>query len=1019
MRADAAAALSTDLWRRVFAVADRALELPAEAREAFVAQCCRDDPALGAGLRALLASADRRSPLDIPAALLAAPLVAELSLEPGSAQVSRVGPYRVLQEIGRGGMGAVYLAERDDDQFRKRVAVKLLPPWSAADDHRVRRFVEERQILAALEHPDIARLLDGGLTDAGLPWFAMEYVEGARIDQYCDARSLTIEQRLVLFRRVCAAVAHAHRNLIVHRDLKPANILVDGNGGVKLLDFGIAKLLGGGADADLTRTDDRVMTPLYASPEQVRGAPVSTASDVYALGVLLHELLTGRDPYRLPSREPYEVAHAILEREPERPSVSVARSEAGYDVESVARARGTTPARLRRQVEGDLDMIVLTALDKDPVRRYPSVEQLAADVQRHVTGMPIAARADSRVYRTRKFVRRNRAGVAVAAAFALVVVSFAVITGVQAVRIRAEAARVASERAAAQSTLDYVSATFQSAVPSPRENRGVGAREYLDTAAAAIESALPGQPAARAKLMLEIGRAYHRLGVVDRAQHFLEASLALQRALRPTSYPDVVATLNALGDVLLDRRDAVGADRAFNEAISLGRRFLGETHGDVARALNGLAAVRRRQGRTAEAEALAREALAIDRRRPGDTRADIAQSLRRVAQALADRGADAEAQALYRQALSLMRQVLPEEHPDIAGTVFDLAAAFEQSGDTAHADSLFRYARGLYEGLLATAALATASQKVTLPQNVPATKRVTRAAAGAKSKIVFVSDRDGPDPVGHMGRHEIYIMNPDGSDQTRLTDNEVMEDDPTLSPDGRSIAFNAQVDGGIDLFVMNADGTGRRRLTSLSAQHLGARRPAWSPDGSKIAFQSYTNADVYVINADGTALKNLTNRPAPEGSPAWSPDGRRIAFVRTEGQGPALYVMNPDGSNPVLLSAEKGLKPGGGWWLAPAWSPDGREIAFVSDRDGNHEIYTITPDGKNIVRLTNNAAEDAHPSWSPDGRQIVFHRRVLGHGQIIVMNADGSAQHQITALSSVAFNAFPNWGRAATKSPAR
>jgi serine/threonine protein kinase len=230
-------------------------------------------------------------------------------------------------------MGAVYLAERDDDQFRKRVAVKLLPAWSATDAHRVRRFVEERQILAALEHPDIARLLDGGVTADGLPWFAMEYVEGMPIDRYCDTHGLTIEQRLALFRRVCGAVAYAHRNLVVHRDLKPGNILIDTDGGVKLLDFGIAKLLGGEAGAELTQTGDRVMTPLYASPEQVRGGPVSTASDVYALGVLLHELLTGHDPYRLRSREPYDVARAILEQEPERPSVSAGRAGTGHDVD--------------------------------------------------------------------------------------------------------------------------------------------------------------------------------------------------------------------------------------------------------------------------------------------------------------------------------------------------------------------------------------------------------------------------------------------------------------------------------------------------------------------------------------------------------------------------------------------------------------------------------------------------------------------------------------------------------------
>jgi len=1011
--------LSPDQWRQLFAAADQALELPTESREAFIAQRCTDDPALGAGLRALLASADSPSPLDTPAAALAAPLVAELSGAPDVPPVSRIGPYRVIQEIGRGGMGAVYLAERDDDHFRKRVAVKLLPTWSATDVHRVRRFIEERQILAALEHADIARLLDGGVTADGLPWFAMEYVEGMPIDRYSDTHNFTIEQRLALFRRVCSAVAYAHRNLIVHRDLKPGNILVDTNGAVKLLDFGIAKLLGADPAVAVTQTAERLMTPLYASPEQVRGEPVSTASDVYALGVLLQELLTGRDPYRLPNREPYEVAHAILEREPERPSVSVGRGGAGYDVEIVARARATTPARLRRRLEGDLDMIVLTALDKNPARRYRSVEQLEADVQRHLTGMPIAARGDSGVYRARKFVRRHRAGVAVAAAFMLVVAGFAVVTAVQAMRIRAEADRVAAERAAANAAFGYVSNTFRNAVPSPRDTRGIESREYLDTAAAGIESALKDQPAARARLMFEMGRVYHRLGVDDRAQHFLEASLAVRRTLAPAGQRDLAATLNALGAVLLDRHEIRGAEDAFEEALALHRRAFGTTHGDAARTLNGLAAARRRQGRTTDAEGLAREALAIDRRRPGDNRADVAESSRSLADALADRGDDVEAQRLYREALSLLRQVRPEEDPDVARTVFDLAASLKHSGADAQADSLFRYGRGLYEGLLATSALATASRQVTLPASLPPTKSLPAAVAASASKIVFVSDRDGPDPVGDLGRAEIYVMNADGSGQTRLTNNEFLDNNPDLSPDGRRIAFAEQVDGGVDIFLMNADGSGRKRLTNMTAMRLGALRPAWSPDGKRLAFQTFVQPDIYVINADGTGLVNLTNRPGSNGSPTWSPDGRRIAFVSNqEGRG-ALHVMNTDGSNPVLLSAETSVKSAGGWWLSPAWSPDGRRIAFVSDRDGNREIYTIRANGTGLVRLTDNAVEDAHPSWSPDGSQIVFHRRVLGHDQIFVMNADGSGQRRLTELSSVSFNGFPNWGPAARPAAVR
>ena len=1000
-----AAERSSDRWRQLFAAADRALELSDDERDAYVARLFIDDPALGAELERFLASAGGSSPLDTPAAALMAPLLAKLPGEPRMSVPFALGPYQIVREIGRGGMGAVYLAERADDQYRKRVAVKLLPAWSASDEHRVRRFVEERQILAALEHPAIARLLDGGITADGLPWFAMEYVDGAPIDRYCDDHGLTIERRLELFRRVTEAVAYAHRNLIVHRDLKPGNILVTADGAVKLLDFGIAKLLGGGTDPDVTRTRDRLMTPLYASPEQVSGAAVSTASDVYALGVLLYELLAGRNPYGAPTHETYGVMRAILEREPDRPSSSVARTGSGYDIIEVARARGTTPAKLRHRLEGDLDVIVAKALEKDPARRYATVDQLDADVERHLTGRPIAARAGGSLYRGAKLVRRHKAATVMAAAFALVVVTFTVVTGVQALRIRAEAARVAAERASTEATLDYIAKTFGSAAPSPREGRGLTAREVLDTSAARIETALPGQPAARAQLMAQLGLAYHRLGMDDRAQQMLEASVALQRSLRPGDAAMLAETLDALGTVLLDRGDVAAADRADAEAIGLWRaRRRGQA--GLARTLNGLAAVRRRQARASEAESLAREALAIDRRRQGDTRADVAQSLRSLGRAIADQGNVASAQPLLSEALALFRQVRSEEDPEVAATVLDLAAVFEHSGDAMRADSLFRYGIALYRRLGPVVA------RDSLPlRNNPAARVAPSHGVASGSTIVFVSDRDGPDPVGHLGRQELYRMNPDGSNQQRLTNDDVRENAPAVSPDGRRIAFNEELAGGVDIVVMNLDGSGRTRLTNLTAAHLGALRPTWSPDGKKVAFQSYVRPDIYVINVDGTGLVNLTNHPAADIAPSWSPDGRRIAFVSTRDGSPDVYIMNADGTSPTRLTVRVTSESGAGGWLSPVWSPNGRQLAFAANRDGTRAIHVINADGSGLVRLTTGTAEEGHPTWSPDGKQIAFHRRALGHTQIFIMNADGSDQRRVTELSEVAFNGFPSWGR--------
>ena len=990
-------------WRRVLDAADRALELESAERAAFVSQCSADDPALGAELAALLAGAEAAPLLDTPAMPLAAPLFDEpLAFPAATDTASRFGPYLIVRELGRGGMGAVYLAERSDDQYQKRVALKVLPVWSASDDRRVQRFLDERQILAALDHPDIARLLDGGVTSDGLPWFAMEYVEGVSVDSYCDEHHLPIEARLELFCLVCAAVQYAHRNLVVHRDLKPANILVTAEGRVKLLDFGIAKLLGSETDGgapSLTITGERLLTPMYASPEQIRGEPISTATDVYALGVLLYVLLTRTHPYRIKGEQQHDVIRAVLDREPEPPSAAILHAERGDDGAGV---------KLARRLRGDLDTIVLKAMEKDPARRYGTAEQLEMDVRHHLAGLPVSARPATRLYHFRKFLRRHRLGAAVTAAIGLLLLGFATVTTVQSARIRRQAERIALERDRAEEFIEYLSNILHTAVPSPREGRGATAREVLDSSAARVEHDLAAQPEARARMMLDMGRAYHELGINDRARHLLEASIALRRNSVPAGQPELAQALDLLGAVLLEQRELAGAERAYDEALTR-RRLQQDRQSDVARSLNGLAAVHRTQGRLREAEAAAREALALDRAQPGDHAADVAQSLRGLGQVLSDGGDYGTAETLYREALSLLGRHGSVEDSAVAGTMLDLATALKGKGQSAAADSLLRHGIALYRRL----APAMASS----PPVDPGRQRnlVPRAvgrepASGFDSKIVFVSDRDGPDPVGSLGNPEIYVMNPDGTDQQRLTYHDGQDNRPSWSPDGRRIAFSRVGGSEVDIFLMNADGTELTRLTNQTAAGPGARSATWSPDGRRIAFQSFVRPDIYVINVDGTGLVNLTNHPARDGFPDWSPDGRKIAFTSNRDGNDEVYVMNADGTDPVRLTVNARLDTSPRWNLSPEWSPDGRRIAFASDRDGDEEIYVINADGTQLRRLTFNPGEDGHPSWSPDGRQIVFHHRVLGHAQVFVMNADGSNVTRLTELSSVAFNGFPSWG---------
>jgi serine/threonine protein kinase len=391
-------------------IGDEALDLDAgPAREAFIEERSAGDPEMARQVREYIAGGD----------ITGMEETRDLNEPPGEHSGSgsrRIDRYQVVRELGRGGMGSVYLAVRADDVYHKAVALKVVRPESGSDEV-IQRFRQEREILATLEHPNIARLLDGGSTPEGLPYFVMDYVDGQPIDVYCDEHRLPIVERLKLFSNVCAAVEYAHQHGVVHRDLKPSNILVSGDGVVKLLDFGIAKLLNTGQEEPtlfVTRTGMRLMTPEYASPEQVKGEHVSTTTDVYSLGVILYELLTGHRPYRMPVRLLHEIIRVICEEEPGKPSTVVSETEerpmAGGNKtmvtpQAVSRMRQTTPAELRRSLAGDLDKILLTAMRKDPPARYASVGKFAEDLQRRLDGLPVSAQGTSLRYRAQKFMQ--------------------------------------------------------------------------------------------------------------------------------------------------------------------------------------------------------------------------------------------------------------------------------------------------------------------------------------------------------------------------------------------------------------------------------------------------------------------------------------------------------------------------------------------------------------------------------------------------------------------------------------
>jgi serine/threonine protein kinase len=580
--------MKPERYRQVKQLFAGAIECEIAQRPDFLARACAGDEELRGEVESLLAHDEpagkfiEESAFEVTARLLAAGEAQALTAE-------RIGPYKVLDEIGRGGMGVVYLAIRDDDEFHKQVAIKLIKRGMDTDAV-VRRFRNERQILANLEHPNIARLLDGGTTDAGLPYLVMEYVEGTPVTDYCDAHRLKTNERLQLFRTICAAVQSAHQNLVVHRDLKPSNILVTADGTPKLLDFGIAKLLDPALSAlEQTRTELRALTPDYASPEQVRGEKLATTSDVYSLGVVLYELLTGHRPYRAGGAPPHELARIICEQEPPKPSTIVGHTEvsARSDTEPptnitpevVSRARDTQPDKLRRRLAGDLDNIALMALRKEPARRYKSVEQFAADIERHLKGLPVSARKDTFAYRAAKFAGRNRAAV-----FAAVLITLAVIAGLIIALWQADAARrqrdlAQHERRKAerinqflQQMLSFSNQSATTSVWPVAQTKDVTVNEMLAQITPQVEAELADQPDVRAQVLRTIGSAYASQGQYDLAEQNLRAALAAQTQLYGADDPEVAATMSELGVLSLRQIKYDEASRLLEQAVAIYRR---------------------------------------------------------------------------------------------------------------------------------------------------------------------------------------------------------------------------------------------------------------------------------------------------------------------------------------------------------------------------------------------------------------------------------------------------------------
>ncbi len=679
--------MTRELQERAWELLGACLEREPADRGKFLAETCGDDRALRREVEAqLAASEESESFLERDSR---EPTTATLGSGEEPVEGRRIGPYKLLGLLSHGGMGTVYLAAREFGEFEKRVALKLLQPEMAEQEEVRWRFRTESRILAALDHPNIARFLDAG-TDEGQHYFVIEYVEGQPIDEYCDAHRLSTRERLKLFRVVCAAVQFAHQNTVVHRDLKPANILVTAGGIPKLLDFGIAKLL----NPDLfsraaAPTVLRPYTPEFASPEQVRGEPITTASDVYSLGVLLYQLLTGHRPYRFANYVPGEVVRTVCEQEPERPSAVVMRREEvpGPRVvevltpESVSETRDGEPGKLRRRLAGDLDNIVLMALRKEPQRRYPSIEQLSEDLRRHLEGRPVSARGDSVAYRGGKFVRRHRFGVTVAAVTLLALLVFGIVMAIQ-------RARLVEALAGEELVTEFLIDLFETFDPSAPADEPANAREILDRGRDKLATELQQRPEVQARLESTLGEIYGKLGDYDQAERLLRRSLAVHRQLSGTPSPEVASNLNDLAEVVRARGQYDEAEALLREALEMCRALFGEDHLATAESLNDLASLLRFRGDADQAEPLFQEAITSFRR--GNDRENLATALNNLASLHQGRGELAIAERLFRETLALRREVLAPGHAMVANSLHNLAALLQEKGQHAEAAPLYR-----------------------------------------------------------------------------------------------------------------------------------------------------------------------------------------------------------------------------------------------------------------------------------------------------------------------------------------
>lgn len=720
--------MNSDKWQKIGIIFEEALKLDEPGRSAFLQSACENDSEMIDEVRSLI-EADSNVPEFLKGQ--AADSI-NINLNKNYEGIT-IGKYKIKSQIAEGGMGSVFLAERADGQFQQKVALKIIKPGMNSAEI-IRRFGNERQILASLQHPNIARLLDGGLTEENLPYFTMEYVEGKPIDEYCGENKLTIEERLILFSKVCTVVQYAHQNLVIHRDLKPGNIMIKKDRTVKLLDFGIAKVLSEDEhyqQTAFTGTGFTAMTPEYASPEQIKGKHVTTSTDIYSLGLVLYQLLTGQKAYRIQSRIPAELEKIICLTEPQKPSsrITSKKNKAVQEKNIFPDSFKIEADKLKKILSGDLDNICLMALRKEPERRYNSAEQFRQDILNYLAGRPVNARQSTAAYRTGKFISRHKFGVITAAVIFILIAS---ITAFYTNQLANERDKARLEAVKAEQVADFLKNIFKVSDPYQARGETITARELLDKGAKKINMELSDQPSVKATMLNLIGEVYINLGLYNKAEKLLKEALIIRQKYNEGKAENA-KSLDDLGEVYMFKGEYAKAvplirqsiamydeisqkngedfattlgdlawyyfgtgsyeksDSVYIAAIKLLKKEFGDKSELLYTLINDLALNYHEEGKYEAADSLFKEALTAQKKLYGNKpHPELSTTTYNYAELLRDKGNYDEAEKMFKTSLSMDIALDGPEHPDVAYSMQGLASIYRIKGNYDKAKALFQ-----------------------------------------------------------------------------------------------------------------------------------------------------------------------------------------------------------------------------------------------------------------------------------------------------------------------------------------